>query len=242
MKPLAREDLPEVIGYLAREAFTGESPPPAARSMVDLARASIERQIGRGLNDLSGLLHNQDAFAQQMRRLIRDLHLEDEAEQARSDQDSQEDDEQEQGGGENDSQGSEDGEDVAEASVPTETTESDETDDADGMSDGGDVEYMSDEGDEDPAGPSQMPRHDHNQNPDNETAYKAWSITHDEIVAAEDLCDPEELSRLRQNLDQQLQYLQGVIARLANRLQRKLLAKQNRSWEFDLEEGTLDTA
>ncbi len=238
----SEEDLPEVIGYLAREAFTGESPPPAARSMVDLARASIERQIGRGLNDLSGLLHNQDAFAQQMRRLIRDLHLEDEAEQARSDQDSQEDDEQEQGGGENDSQGSEDGEEVAEASVPTETTESDETDDADGMSDGGDVEYMSDEGDEDPAGPSQMPRHDHNQNPDNETAYKAWSITHDEIVAAEDLCDPEELSRLRQNLDQQLQYLQGVIARLANRLQRKLLAKQNRSWEFDLEEGILDTA
>ncbi len=238
----SEEDLPEVIGYLAREAFTGESPPPAARSMVDLARASIERQIGRGLNDLSGLLHNQDAFAQQMRRLIRDLHLEDEAEQARSDQDSQEDDEQEQGGGENDSQGSEDGEDVAEASVPTETTEADETENADGTSDGGDTEYMSDEGDEDPAGPSQMPRHDHNQNQNNETAYKAWCTTHDEIVAAEDLCDPEELSRLRQNLDQQLQYLQGVIARLANRLQRKLLAKQNRSWEFDLEEGILDTA
>jgi len=236
------EDLPEVIGYLAREAFTGEQPPPAGRSMVDLARASLERQIGRGLNDLSDLLHDQDAFAELVRKLISDLHLEDEAQQAQQDQDSQDDDEQEQGGGESDSQGSEDGDDAAEASIPTETMESDETEDADGTSDGADSEYMSDEGDDEPAGPSQIPRHDHNQNPDDQTAYKAWSTTHDEIVAAEDLCDPEELSRLRQNLDQQLQHLQGVIARLANRLQRKLLAKQNRSWEFDLEEGILDTA
>ncbi len=236
------EDLPEVIGYLAREAFTGQSPPAAARAMVDLARASLERQIGRNLDRLSDLVEDQDEFARLVRRLISDLHLEDEAQSAEQDQDSQDEDEQEQGGGESDSQSADDGEDSADASIPTEAMDSDETEDADGESEGADAEYMSDEGDDEPAGPSQVPRHDHNLNPDDRNAYRVWSTVHDEVIAAEDLCDPEELARLRQNLDQQLQHLQTVISKLANRLQRKLLAKQNRSWEFDLEEGILDTA
>ena len=64
----------------------------------------------------------------------------------------------------------------------------------------------------------------------------------DETVAAEELCEPEELDRLRGYLDKQLSHLQGVVARLANRLQRRLMAQQNRAWEFDLEEGLLDPA
>ena len=233
------EDLPEVVGYLAREAFTGQAPPPAARNMVDIARATLERQIGRDLNNLADLVHDQDAFARLVRKLISDLHLEDDAQPTEQEQDS---DEQEQGGGESDSQGAEDGDDAADASIPTEAMDSDDTEDSDGTSDGADAEYMSDEGDDEPAGPSQIPRHDHNLNPDDRNAYRIWSTVHDEVIAAQDLCDPEELARLRQNLDQQLQHLQTVIARLANRLQRKLLAKQNRSWEFDLEEGILDAA
>ena len=233
------EDLPEVVGYLAREAFTGQAPPPAARNIVDIARATLERQIGRDLNNLADLVHDQDAFARLVRKLISDLHLEDDAQPTEQEQDS---DEQEQGGGESDSQGAEDGDDAADASIPTEAMDSDDTEDSDGTSDGADAEYMSDEGDDEPAGPSQIPRHDHNLNPDDRNAYRIWSTVHDEVIAAQDLCDPEELARLRQNLDQQLQHLQTVIARLANRLQRKLLAKQNRSWEFDLEEGILDTA
>ncbi len=238
----SEEDLPEVLGYLAREAFTGQPPPPAARTMVDLARASLERQIGRNLDRLSGLVEDQEEFARLVRKLISDLHLEDDAQPADREQDSDEQDEQEQGGGESDSQGADDGDDAADASIPTEAMDSDETEDADGTSDGADAEYMADEGDDEPAGPSQIPRHDHNLNPDDRNAYRVWSTAHDEVVAAEELCDPEELARLRQNLDQQLQHLQTVIAKLANRLQRKLLAKQNRSWEFDLEEGILDTA
>lgn len=79
--------------------------------------------------------------------------------------------------------------------------------------------------------------------PDREkTAYKIFSTRFDEVIEAEDLCEPEELTRLRAYLDQQLQQLQGVVARLANRLQRRLQAKQNRSWDFDLEEGYLDAA
>ncbi|MDE0704291.1 MAG: cobaltochelatase subunit CobT [Rhodospirillaceae bacterium] len=238
----SEEDLPEVLGYLAREAFTGQPPPPAARTMVDLARASLERQIGRNLDRLSDLVEDQEEFARLVRKLISDLHLEDDAQPADREQDSDEEDEQEQGGGESDSQGADDGDDSADASIPTEAMDSDETDDADGTSDGADAEYMADEGDDEPAGPSQIPRHDHNLNPDDRNAYRVWSTAHDEVIAAEELCDPEELARLRQNLDQQLQHLQTVIAKLANRLQRKLLAKQNRSWEFDLEEGILDTA
>ena len=70
--------------------------------------------------------------------------------------------------------------------------------------------------------------------------YKAFSRASDETIAAEDLCDPEELERLRSFLDKQLQNLSSIVARLANRLQRRLMAQQNRSWEFDLEEGLLD--
>jgi cobaltochelatase CobT len=81
-------------------------------------------------------------------------------------------------------------------------------------------------------------------NPHNDTddtqRYRPYTTEFDEVVVSEDLCDPEELSRLRQQLDQQLANLQGVVSRLANRLQRRLLAKQTRSWEFDLEEGILD--
>src|SRR4030095_16415480 len=70
--------------------------------------------------------------------------------------------------------------------------------------------------------------------------YKAFTTTHDEIANADTLCDPEELTRLRAYLDAQLQGLQGAVSRLANRLQRRLMAQQNRSWMFDLEEGVLD--
>ena len=70
--------------------------------------------------------------------------------------------------------------------------------------------------------------------------YRAFTTKFDEIVAAEELCDAGELDRLRGYLDKQLSNLQGVVARLANRLQRRLMAQQNRAWEFDLEEGLLD--
>jgi cobaltochelatase CobT len=93
------------------------------------------------------------------------------------------------------------------------------------------------EGDDQPAGP--QPRRER-PDTDPESHYKAYCRNFDEEVEAEDLCDPDELARLRQQLDQQLQHLQGVVSRLANRLQRRLMAQQTRAWEFDLEEGMLD--
>ena len=84
------------------------------------------------------------------------------------------------------------------------------------------------------------------QNPQSQNGraldYKIYTRQFDEIIGAEELCDAIELDRLRMYLDQQLERLQGAVGRLANRLQRKLLAQQNRSWQFDLEEGMLDAA
>src|SRR3990167_8049644 len=72
--------------------------------------------------------------------------------------------------------------------------------------------------------------------------YKAWTTKFDEEITAPELCDSDELDRLRAYLDSQLTGLQGVVTRLANRLQRRLMAQQNRSWDFDQEEGLLDAA
>src|SRR6201999_1693694 len=74
------------------------------------------------------------------------------------------------------------------------------------------------------------------------TTYRVFTTQFDEVVSARDLCQPDELSRLRLMLDQQVRHVQGLIVRLANRLQRKLMAQQTRSWDFDLEEGILDTS
>src|SRR5436309_898338 len=91
-----------------------------------------------------------------------------------------------------------------------------------------------------PAEPRRPRRHGINEprGPD----YRPFTAKFDEMIAAEELCEPEELERLRSYLDKQLSHLQGVVARLANRLQRRLMAQQNRAWEFDLEEGWLDPA
>jgi cobaltochelatase CobT len=104
-------------------------------------------------------------------------------------------------------------------------------------------ELMPGAGDEDPGRPGRpgiLPRNANSA--DDPTAYRAFTVQFDEVTAADELCDAEELTRLRSLLDQQLAHLQSVIARLANRLQRRLLAKQTRAWEFDLEEGMLDPA
>jgi cobaltochelatase CobT len=96
-----------------------------------------------------------------------------------------------------------------------------------------------DDGDaEEPAEAKRPPQRD--QNDPRITEYKAFTTKFDEEIGAEELCEPEELDRLRGYLDKQLSHLQGVVARLANRLQRRLMAQQNRGWEFDLEEGALD--
>ncbi|MCG8511283.1 MAG: cobaltochelatase subunit CobT, partial [Rhodospirillales bacterium] len=113
------------------------------------------------------------------------------------------------------------------------------SDDGD-FSDAEDEQFLSGDGDEEPAGPSQFDDDWARNNIGESTRYRPFTTRFDEIIDADALCDPEELARLRHQLDQQLSHLQGVVSRLANRLQRRLMARQTRSWEFDLEEGLLD--
>ncbi|MCW5771743.1 MAG: cobaltochelatase subunit CobT [Rhodospirillaceae bacterium] len=234
--------LAEVIGLLARESFTGDAPPPAARRMVDAFRPWLDAQVTRDLNGLSKLMEDQEQFGRLVRQLIKDLHIEDPEDQnAGEDQQEQDSEDEDKGQG----QGESDEGDEQSASSDAASMESMETEageDAEGEMEGSDAEMLAEQGEDEPAGPSRQPRADWGRNRDDKDAYKVFSTEFDEVIEAPDLCDADELSRLRQNLDQQLSHLQGVIARLANRLQRRLMAKQNRSWDFDLEEGLLDTA
>jgi cobaltochelatase CobT len=235
--------LAEVVSLLAREAFTGDAPPPAARRMVDAFRPWFDATVTRDLQSLSKLVEDQESFARLVRQLIKDLHIEDPEDQnAGEDEQQQETEDDQQGQGQGDSEDGEDQSSSADA-ASMESMEADAGEDAEGEMEGADAEMLAEQGEDEPAGPSRQPRPDwHGKNRDDKDAYKVFSTEFDEEVEAPDLCDADELTRLRQNLDQQLSHLQGVIARLANRLQRRLLAKQNRSWDFDLEEGLLDTA
>jgi cobaltochelatase CobT len=236
---VADQTLPDVIRLLAREAMTGSVPPPVARQLVDSARSTLDAKLGRNLQQLAKTIGDQDAYARTARQIIRDLNIElgdteaggdDSGEDESGEDQSHSDDEQEAATGAEGIRGEEE-------SMPASDEEGTET----GTEQvGSEMEPGGGDDDSTEAGqPGLRERHDtqHDTN-----AYRAYSTAYDEVVSAEDLCDPEELTRLRHMLDQQLAHLQHMIARLANRLQRRLMAKQQRSWEFDLEEGLLDSA
>ena len=235
--------LPEVLKLLAREVLTGAHPPATAAKMVDLWRPELEQKIGTELANLDKHIADQEAFARATREVLASLGLiesanPDEQEESDPDQDAQGDDSS-AGTGDSDT----------EQGVQAEGTEMQEAGEAAGE-EGGEgfdddmLDFSSMAMDDDSAttpGGRWRPEFD-GQNEPGEPPYHAYITEFDEIIDAATLCDEEELTRLRRNLDQQLAGLQGVIARLANRLQRRLLAKQLREWTFDLEEGLLDAA
>jgi len=236
--------LAEALGFLVREELTGDAPPPAARRMVDAFRPYVESRAGKDMGKLSRLIDDQEAFGEAVRRLIRDLDIQDEESDAAQDEDMSSEGEEDQQTMEGDGDSGE-GEqaEAAQDSQAAEYQESQEGEDAEGTAEQAEAETMQGQGDEEPAGPGEHRRpQDHLPNRPREAPYAPYTVRYDEVVDAAELCDPDELGRLRHQLDQQLSHLQGVIAKLANRLQRRLMAKQTRSWEFDLEEGLLDTA
>jgi cobaltochelatase CobT len=240
-----RADAPieDAIAMIVRERLTGESPPATARKLVELWRPLIEERAGRNLDRLERVLTDQRRFGDVVHDLLDCLDM---GEERSSDSDEEEGDE-----GDEENRSDESGQDgetseaaesermsleEAEASaeeLPESASEAVEAPAAD-MADDAEM------GDSETAAEPWRPRHNRNEprGPD----YRPFTSKFDETVGAENLCDPEELDRLRGYLDKQLSHLQGVVARLANRLQRLLLAQQNRAWEFDLEEGLLDPA
>jgi len=240
----SREQAPlsEVLRVLTREAMTGRLPPPAARSMIDLWRPAIDARVQEDLRRLSAVSADQEAYSEAVRQLLTHLELDPTTqEEAEGEEESEgQDDQQEPEGESQDGEGeessaemdqSQDGED--QDSGDGETSETD-TMEAEGL-------MLPESDQEEPARPNRPPRFEDLKNFQDD-AYRAFTTEFDEVIAAEELCDPDELARLRLMLDQQLSSLHGMIARLANRLQRRLLAKQTRAWEFNLDEGLLDTA
>ena len=239
-----RESAPlaEVVALLAREVMGGSAMPEAARKMVDLWRPWIEARAGQDLSALEKLLQDQEGFADAARRLITDLDLgEDEAEA--TDSESSEAEGEQQDSGQEQGEGAEGAESSAESLASGESRETESAEGAEAAADEADGDQEMGMGEDGPERPGRRWRPNGPfTNEPNEPSYRAFTTAFDEIVEADQLCDADELTRLRLHLDQQLGHLQGVIGRLANRLQRRLLARQSRAWEFDLEEGMLDAA
>jgi cobaltochelatase CobT len=239
----AAAPMADILALIARERMTGVAPPPAARALVDAFRDQVEAKAGPDLDRLTGSIEDQKAFARIARAIVRDMEMGDDLSDA-PDQDAQDDENQDgeaeanegEGEGEEQSPQSATLDDSEKSHRESETADSTMTEaEEDENAEPSDEELESGDG-ERPARPDLKDRGQP------EPAYKIYTTHHDEIVSAEELCDAEELTRLRAYLDQQLAHLSNVVARLANRLQRRLLAQQNRTWSFDLEEGILDVA
>ena len=236
--------LEDAMALILRERLTGLKPPASAKGLVDLWRPLIEARGGKVLKRLEGQCENQEQFGRSMRDLLKVLEMADSLdarEPERSEDES--DDNVEEGGAEQseqdqdeasggEDQPSEDQQSDGELSETEEMTDTGEADD-DGLDDS-DV-------DEDDAPAPWRPNQTVLENPE-AFGYKVFTRAYDEEVGADDLSTPEELDRLRAFLDKELKSLSAVVARLANKLQRRLLAQQNRGWDFDLDEGVLDAA
>ncbi|HXI88094.1 MAG TPA: cobaltochelatase subunit CobT [Parvularculaceae bacterium] len=230
--------LAELASLLLRERLTGRPSPAAAAKLLESWRGDIEGRAGASLDALAAAanLEDQESFARLARAVLRDLELDDTEEggepgdeNAKGDDDAQNKDE-----------ASDSAEDSAEAPEDA-PPESGEDDSAEGEFSEQDLEAFDEDanGTADNAKISALrPRFEG----DSGEVYKAYTREFDEIAHAGDLCDAEELARLRRTLDRQLENFHNVVSRLANKLQRKLLAQQNRSWDFDLDEGVLDAA
>jgi cobaltochelatase CobT len=229
--------LPEVMELLVREALTGKAPPAAAAKAVELWRPYVEQRAGKDLAKLPEAMRDQAAFARLTRTILRDLSLGDESDSDQtSDEESQDQDGESDQGNDQEQEAAEQGESAA---SEFEQSEGDEQQEAEGEVQGEQQEETHATEPEDGARPH---RHEAPFAHQDDWGYKVFSTHFDEEISAADLCDAEELARLRGFLDQQLAAMQGVVSRLANKLQRLLMAQQNRHWDYDLEEGLLDVS
>ena len=236
--------LDDALALIIREHLTGLPPPASTQGMMDIWRPIIESRCGKFLKRIEGFADNQEQFGRQVREVLKTLHLADDLDHQDPDNQEEREDENAGEGGADESENPQD-----------QASEGQDKPDDDQKSDGdlSDTEEMTDAGetgdsdmddsaiDEDDAPAPWRPNTNVLENPE-AFGYKVFTRAYDEEVAADDLSSPEELERLRAFLDKELKTLAAVVSRLANKLQRKLLAQQNRGWDFDLDEGVLDAA
>ena len=239
----AEAPLSVAAGYIVRQLASGRDLPPGADNVLDLWRGFIEESAGDTLEDLGEKINDQTAFAKFARQVITDFGYGDQLGSDPDDLDGDEDPEAAENASEDQEPNSEDesAEQQDASDMAADSSESETDDDAES-------ELVMDEMAETEGGEeTEMPMGDAEIEPgppqpisDADPNYLVYTPEFDEEISAEDLAEPAELERLRAYLDQQLDPLKGAVSRLANKLQRRLQAQQNRSWQFDLEEGMLD--
>lgn len=236
------QHLPIAMALLARERFNATELPEPARDLAQKWRSWIEDKAPGHLDKLNAALNDQTEFAQAAGVLMKALDLINELPGENESDDESEQDAQAQD--ENPESGEDDNPDGQDEQDATGTTSTDSVsaEISDGLDGGDGLDEDMMMGGETPSGPTEGDESWPQNDPHALQPYRPYTTRFDEITTAEDLCEPQEMSRLRDQLDRQLDKLQGVVTKLANRLQRRLLAKQTRSWEFDLEEGILDVA
>ena len=227
----------EALSFIVREKLTGQKL-LETKDTINEWKKWIEDRAKDTIDDLPNQITDQTAFAKILRKLIGELELGDELGEE------PDDDENEESDAESDFTSSEDDD----QNQDTDSSEQDQDSTDMDLSDEEDIlqSDMVEIGDEEDIDNEELTKAVRNQGQEDikkrEIPYKIFTNKFDEEIKALDLCEIDELDRLREYLDQQLQHLQGAVTRLANKLQRKLLAQQNRSWEFDLEEGLLDVS
>ena len=236
--------LSEAVRLIIREKLTGEKPPAAAGMAMDLWRPFIESRAGDLLEEMKSATQNQAVFADFAKQLIGALQS-DLGENSEGGDDGEGDDD----GTGNQTEDDQEGEQQAQSATGEDDSDGDDSQSVemegdaaamaaeDGVDDDSDEEM---EGQAEGDSPGGDPRDYQSDETARNQGYRVFTDKYDEIIEAAELCDSEELDRLRGLLDRHLESLTSVIAKLANRLQRKLMAYQNRSWDFDLEEGVLD--
>jgi cobaltochelatase CobT len=235
----AEVPIPDVLRLLAYEVFSGKPLPKSAQRATEIWRSWIEERIGAHLGRLPELLNDQQAYAAETCRLLQALDMQGPGQE--QGEDSEREEQESSAGAEQEEKQVSAEETEGEQGEPDTSTAGQSGTEGEAAEDPDAEGQMGEQGET----PSEQGRNWHEEWDDGtgpRTTYRVFSARHDEIVSAADLCPGEELSRLRLLLDQQVRHVQSVIVRLANRLQRKLMAQQTRNWDFDLEEGLLDTA
>jgi cobaltochelatase CobT len=239
-----RQDAPldEALALLVREKLTGAKPPRGANAIADVWRPWIEEKAGSLLERLEETVDDQAAFSKVTRDILVALELMEGPAESAQDEDNREANEDQSA----QAQGAEE-QDQEDDAQPREG-EADQAEASEGRDDADtsqlaekDYQPAENDGAGEPQAPPRRPNVSVLDAPE-AFGYQVFTRQFDEFVSAETLCDAEELERLRSFLDKQLSTLHVAVSRLANRLQRRLLAQQNRAWDFDLEEGILDTA
>jgi cobaltochelatase CobT len=240
----SKEDAPleDAVALLIRERLTGSPPPANAEALVNAWRPDVEQRGAKVLKRLDGLVEDQESFGRLLRDLLRALELTEDSAEAEQEESGEEAEAEQQ---DSDSQGenADDGEDSRD--TPREEGQAEgeaaETEDISETTGADEIESRFDDLEQIDTTEPWRPNVSVLDCPE-AFGYKVFTREFDEEVGAEQLSSPEELERLRAYLDRELRTLSSAVARLANRLQRRLLAQQNRAWDFDLEEGTLDAS